>query len=98
MPASMARPARICDGIGLARSEFLRMALGPGDPATVLPDEDTQSHLDRDLLCWAEGRPVTVRSLDLGGDTPLPDSLRWRSIRPWACAACSCRCCIPRAF
>ncbi len=63
---------RICDGIGLARSEFLFTALGPGDPATGLPDEDTQTQLYSDLLRWAEGRPVTVRSLDLGGDKPPP--------------------------
>ena len=63
---------RICDGIGLARSEFLFTALGPGDPATGLPDEDTQTQLYSELLRWAEGRPVTVRSLDLGGDKPQP--------------------------
>ncbi len=64
--------ARICDGIGLARSEFLFLASGAADPATGLPDEDTQTQVYRQLLGWANGRPVTVRTLDLGGDKPHP--------------------------
>jgi len=63
---------RVCDGIGLARSEFLFLASGAADPATGLPDEDTQTQLYGDLLRWAGGRPVTVRTLDLGGDKPHP--------------------------
>jgi len=61
---------RVCDGIGLARSEFLFTALGGADPATGLPAEDVQVRIYRQLLQWADGRPVTVRSLDLGGDKP----------------------------
>lgn len=63
---------RVCDGIGLARSEFLFTALGGADPATGLPAEDVQVRIYRQLLQWADGRPVTVRSLDLGGDKPHP--------------------------
>jgi len=55
-----------CDGIGLARSEFLFRADGP------LPDEAAQFAVYRQLLAWAKGRPVTVRTLDAGGDKPIP--------------------------
>jgi phosphotransferase system enzyme I (PtsI) len=54
------------DGIGLARSEFLFRADRP------LPDEETQLAVYRRLLGWAAGRPVTVRTLDAGGDKPIP--------------------------
>jgi phosphotransferase system enzyme I (PtsI) len=56
----------ICDGIGLVRTEFLfEAALG-------LPDEETQYGVYRRILDWAEGRPVTIRTLDAGGDKPIP--------------------------
>lgn len=54
-----------CDGIGLARSEFLF----PGERG--LPDEERQYRVYRALLTWAGGLPVTVRTLDAGGDKPL---------------------------
>jgi phosphotransferase system enzyme I (PtsI) len=54
-----------CDGIGLARSEFLFP--GEGD----LPDEERQYRVYRALLAWAGGLAVTVRTLDAGGDKPL---------------------------
>ena len=54
-----------CDGIGLMRSEFL---FRDGAP---LPDEDTQYRAYRRFLEWAEGRPVTIRTLDIGGDKPI---------------------------
>lgn len=55
----------ICDGIGLVRTEFLFEA------SHGLPDEDTQYGVYRDILEWAEGRPVTIRTLDAGGDKPI---------------------------
>jgi phosphotransferase system enzyme I (PtsI) len=55
----------LCDGIGLVRTELLFHA-GPG-----LPDEDTQYRVYRRILEWADGRPVTVRTLDAGGDKPI---------------------------
>jgi phosphotransferase system enzyme I (PtsI) len=55
----------ICDGIGLVRTEFLFEASGG------LPDEDTQYAAYRRILAWAEGRPVTIRTLDAGGDKPI---------------------------
>ncbi len=55
-----------CDGIGLTRTEFLFHG------ATDLPDEQTQLDCYRRLVAWARGRPVTVRTLDAGGDKPIP--------------------------
>ena len=54
-----------CDGIGLMRSEFL---FRDGAP---LPDEETQYRAYRRFVEWAEGRPVTIRTLDIGGDKPV---------------------------
>ena len=56
---------RSCDGIGLMRSEFL---FADGKP---LPGEDQQYRAYRRFLEWAEGRPVTIRTLDIGGDKSL---------------------------
>ena len=53
------------DGVGLTRSEFL--FYGRDD----LPDEETQFTAYRELLRWAGERPVTVRTLDAGGDKPI---------------------------
>ena len=55
----------ICDGIGLVRTEFLFEA------SHGLPDEDTQYEVYRRILDWAKGRPVTIRTLDAGGDKPI---------------------------
>ncbi len=54
-----------CDGIGLMRSEFLF------HDGAALPGEDIQFTVYRRLLEWAEGRPVTIRTLDAGGDKPI---------------------------
>ena len=54
-----------CDGIGLTRTEFLFHG------AAGLPDEETQLRCYRQLVAWARGRPVTVRTLDAGGDKPI---------------------------
>jgi phosphotransferase system enzyme I (PtsI) len=55
----------ICDGIGLVRTEFL---FEPGHP---LPDEETQYAAYLAIAAWAAGRPVTIRTLDAGGDKPI---------------------------
>jgi phosphotransferase system enzyme I (PtsI) len=47
------------------RSEFL---FRDGAP---LPDEDTQYRAYRRFLEWAGGKPVTIRTLDIGGDKPI---------------------------
>jgi phosphotransferase system enzyme I (PtsI) len=52
-------------GIGLMRSEFAVTSLG--DAA----NEEKQFAIYRRLLDWADGRSVTIRMLDIGGDKPL---------------------------
>ena len=54
-----------CDGIGLMRSEFL---FRDGKP---LPDEDAQYRAYRRFVEWAGEKPVTIRTLDIGGDKPI---------------------------
>jgi len=55
----------VCDGIGLVRTEFLFHA------HSGLPDEETQYRVYRRFVSWAQGRPVTIRTLDAGGDKPI---------------------------
>jgi phosphoenolpyruvate-protein phosphotransferase (PTS system enzyme I) len=54
-----------CDGVGLMRSEFL---FRDGAP---LPDEEQQYRAYRKVLEWAGEKPVTIRTLDIGGDKPI---------------------------
>src|SRR5438094_1059644 len=54
------------DGIGLLRSEFLFMG------RDTLPDEQEQVAILRGLMSALEGRPVILRTLDVGADKPLP--------------------------
>src|SRR6266851_1055693 len=49
-------------GLGLVRSEFLYMN------RDTLPGEDEQFAAFRDLLKGMDGHPVTVRTLDIGGE------------------------------
>jgi phosphotransferase system enzyme I (PtsI) len=49
-------------GIGLYRSEFLYMKLSPN-----LPSEEDHLAVYRDLVERMDGRPVTIRTFDLGG-------------------------------
>jgi len=53
----------IGDGIGLVRTELLLEGL---------PDEEAQYAAYRRIAEWAGGRPVTIRTLDAGGDKPIP--------------------------
>jgi len=55
------------DGIGLVRTEFLFQGRGGR-----LPDEAEQLAVYRRILAWAAPRPVTIRTLDAGGDKPIP--------------------------
>ena len=57
--------AEQCDGVGLTRTEFL---LKDGK----YPDESEQLAFYHRLIEWANGRPVTIRTLDAGGDKPIP--------------------------
>ena len=58
--------AAYADGVGLVRTEFL---FEPGGPP---PDEAMQLDIYRRILQWAGTRPVTIRTLDAGGDKPIP--------------------------
>jgi phosphotransferase system enzyme I (PtsP) len=71
-------------GIGLFRTEFQFMV------SETLPRLEAQTRLYRDVLDQAGDRPVTFRTLDLGGDKVLPymvaereenPALGWRALR-----------------
>ena len=55
----------VCDGVGLTRTEFLfeRRRAGRGGAARGLPRASSPG---------PAGRPVTIRTLDAGGDKPMP--------------------------
>lgn len=58
-------------GIGLFRSEFLFM--GRGGHADKLPSEDEQFESYKQAVIAMKGRPVTIRTLDVGADKPLDE-------------------------
>jgi phosphotransferase system enzyme I (PtsI) len=71
------------DGVGLFRSEFLFLG-------GHVPDEEEQFHAYKRVIEAMKGRPVTIRTLDIGGDKVLPELgaqdeknplLGWRAIR-----------------
>ncbi len=73
-------------GIGLFRTELQFMV------AATFPRAEVQEKLYRDVLDTANGRPVTFRTIDIGGDKVLPyfkgsvqeeenPALGWRAIR-----------------
>lgn len=71
-----------CEGIGLYRTEYLFLHSG-GEP-----DEEEQHAVYRALVERLGGRPLTIRTIDLGGDKLLQGMeaeanpfLGWRAIR-----------------
>jgi phosphotransferase system enzyme I (PtsI) len=56
-------------GVGLFRSEFLFM--GRTGHGGKLPSEDEQFESYRKAVTAMKGRPVTIRTLDVGADKPL---------------------------
>jgi phosphotransferase system enzyme I (PtsI) len=54
-----------CDGVGLVRTELLFHR------SANLPDEEAQYTAYCRIVEWAQGRPVTIRTLDAGGDKPI---------------------------
>ena len=56
-------------GVGLFRSEFLFM--GRGAEGLRIPGEDEQFEQYRKAVLAMKGRPVTIRTLDVGADKPL---------------------------
>ncbi len=72
------------EGIGLLRTEFLYI------DRNTAPDEEEQLAAYDEIMDVMEGRPVVVRTLDVGGDKELPylnlgheanPFLGWRAIR-----------------
>ncbi|HEQ72273.1 MAG TPA: phosphoenolpyruvate--protein phosphotransferase, partial [Spirochaetia bacterium] len=72
------------DGIGLFRSEFLFMR------PNSMPSEDEQFRTYKYVLEGMKGKPVTIRTLDLGGEKMVPGLeigsednpiLGWRAVR-----------------
>ena len=57
---------RNCDFVGLFRTEFLYMQ------TDFLPSEEEQFEAYRRVLVDAAGKPITLRTLDIGGDKTLP--------------------------
>ncbi|MEG1947153.1 MAG: phosphoenolpyruvate--protein phosphotransferase [Lachnospiraceae bacterium] len=55
----------ICDGIGLFRTEFLYMA------KESYPTEEEQFQIYKKVAQKAAGKPVIIRTLDIGGDKQL---------------------------
>ena len=54
------------DGIGLFRTEFLYM------DREAMPSEEEQLEAYKKVLIKMEGKPVVIRTLDIGGDKSLP--------------------------
>jgi phosphocarrier protein FPr len=54
------------EGVGLLRTEFVFQS------KNHLPTEDEQYEIYRDIALALGDRPLTIRSLDVGGDKPLP--------------------------
>ncbi len=75
------------DGIGLFRTEFQFLV------SATLPQRDSQRRLYKDVLDAAGDRPVTFRTVDIGGDKALPyldhdengeeenPAMGWRALR-----------------
>jgi phosphotransferase system enzyme I (PtsI) len=57
-------PSKV-DGIGLMRTEFLF------HERETLPTEEEQHEIYSQMAKWAAGKPVTIRTLDAGGDKPI---------------------------
>ena len=54
------------EGVGLMRTEFLFLESGR------TPSEDEQYEIYRDMAKALGGRPLTIRTLDIGGDKQVP--------------------------
>lgn len=54
-----------CDGVGLLRSEFLFLE------RSTAPSEDEQYQVYQKIADILGSRPLTIRTLDVGGDKPL---------------------------
>jgi multiphosphoryl transfer protein len=66
-----------CDGVGLLRTEFLFVG------RATIPDEKEQEQVYRDAATALGGRPLTIRTLDVGADKPLPGIARAEEANPF---------------
>jgi phosphoenolpyruvate-protein phosphotransferase (PTS system enzyme I) len=66
-------------GVGLFRSEYLFM--GRAGFVNKLPSEDEQFESYRQAVMAMKGRPVTIRTLDIGADKPL-DAAEQTALNP----------------
>ncbi|MDR3479415.1 MAG: phosphoenolpyruvate--protein phosphotransferase [Burkholderiaceae bacterium] len=66
-------------GVGLFRSEFLFM--GRSGHVNKLPSEEEQFESYRRAVAAMKGRPVTIRTLDIGADKPL-DAAEQTALNP----------------
>ncbi|MCT8267807.1 phosphoenolpyruvate--protein phosphotransferase [Afifella sp. JA880] len=86
--ASLEELATVADSgaeeIGLMRTEFLFM------DRDAAPDEDEQTEIYKRIIAGLKGRPLTVRTMDIGGDKPVAymdrpaeenPNLGWRGLR-----------------
>lgn len=58
-------PIQHVDGVGLMRTEFLF------GHTSGLPGEEIQYLAYKKVLDWSQGKPVTIRTVDAGGDKPI---------------------------
>jgi phosphotransferase system enzyme I (PtsI) len=65
------------DGIGLMRTEFLFQG------REQLPTEEEQYQTYKRMVEWAAGKPVTIRTLDAGGDKPIAGLTQPGDINPF---------------
>lgn len=65
------------EGVGLLRTEFVYLG------KSALPDEDQQTDIYRRITAGFSGRPVILRTLDIGGDKELPYLQLPREVNPF---------------
>ncbi len=74
-PDAAAALAQGAQGVGLFRSEFLFMGRASKGLPT-LPSEEEQYTAYKDAIEAMQGRPVTIRTVDVGADKPLDDAMK----------------------
>jgi len=81
-PVDIATDVRVavdagCDGVGLLRTEFLFVG------RATIPDEEEQERVYRVAAEELDGQPLTIRTLDVGADKPLPGIARADETNPF---------------
>ena len=83
---------RGAEGVGLYRTEIHFMS------SDTFPTEEEQRVIYRAHLEAFSPRPVTMRTLDIGGDKSLPYFPIEEDNRFWVGGVCGCRSIIPRSL